>query len=612
MARYPLIITLTDAAGNVRPGLRVDVYERDPDTGAPGDHAATHELESGGGLTPNPKNTDENGKATFWLDLGRYAWTFSRGDFTSEPEPFDVVQGPPGPQGPQGPAGVQGEPGPQGPQGVPGVQGFVGPAGPQGPAGAPGAPGPKGDAGDPGPQGPAGPAGADGLDGLDGADGAPGPAGPAGPKGDTGDAGPQGPAGAAGAVGPAGPAGAQGIQGVKGDTGDIGPAGPAGAAGAAGAAGPAGPQGIQGVPGVVQSMDKFWDFTVAGWAADFDLSNGDNGGIVNPADLVQQADGIQVVGAAVYKLAPKDILLDNSVQTVEYICGTGGHIGLHARQEDPDTMALVVSYGNNFVDVARMVAGAYTFRINGSQAANWTAGARRWLRMYTFGDLARVEIWTTNPEAVSDAKAVGYALQYTFSTGGDSLFTGGHRPRSVAVRWATDNTMRIVSYRVRSLGHAGPKGDIGPAGAQGIQGVAGPAGPQGLQGVPGAAGALPSRANVVVNTALAAGAEAEFDVNLVPGCRLLRVQATKACRVRAYPNDAYRDADKVRAPGADPSGDHGVLFDLRLPATDLDWTMAPAPELYSSDGSSTIPFFIKNEGATANLDVTLTYVRTEA
>lgn len=238
---YPLIVTITDRAGNVTPGATVHAYRRTED--GLSDDVVGYREEAGTHPLPSVLSTGDDGKAIWWVESGEYAWTFSFGGFSSDPEPVNIggFPGPAGPQGDPGPKGDTGDVGPagaqglkgdagvQGPQGLKGDVGDAGPAGAVGPAGAAGAQGAqglKGDQGDPGDQGPAGAAGAAGAKGDQGD---PGPAGAAGPKGDTGDVGPAGAAGVAGAAGP---------KGDKGDTGDVGPQGPAGAVGAQGPAGP--------------------------------------------------------------------------------------------------------------------------------------------------------------------------------------------------------------------------------------------------------------------------------------------------------------------------------------------------------------------------------------
>lgn len=213
------------------------------------------------------------------------------------------------------------------------------------------------------------------------------------------------------------------------------------------------------LPPAVPSDDYYersWSFTATGWETDFNHINGDSGAaIAGLTGLVQQADGLQTTDAVVHALEPKNITLDDSVQIVEYICAAGGHVGIHARVEDPDTKALVVAYANNFQDVARMNDGTYQFMTNGSLTANWTAGQHRWLKMVTKADKIRLELWRTDPEVPGTAKIAltQYMLEYSWSSSSpqQQLFMAGHRPRPLAIRWAMDNAGRIVSYKIRRI-----------------------------------------------------------------------------------------------------------------------------------------------------------------
>jgi hypothetical protein len=218
MPRAALIVTATDRAGNARPGAVVRVYELEDD-GTLGPLATAYAAKTGLSSADNPQTASAVGKATFWLELGSYAWTVSFGSFTSDPEPWDstppesIAAGGTGPQGDPGPPGAPGDPGPKGDKGDPGTPGAKGDKGDPGDDGAPGAPG------DPGPQGDPG------IQGLKGDQGVKGDQGIQGVKGDKGDPGIQGIQGVKGD---------QGIQGVKGDTGnqgvqgDPGPTGPRG------------------------------------------------------------------------------------------------------------------------------------------------------------------------------------------------------------------------------------------------------------------------------------------------------------------------------------------------------------------------------------------------
>lgn len=222
--------------------------------------------------------------------------------------------------------------------------------------------------------------------------------------------------------------------------------------------GPKGDKGDTGIAGGLQSY--YWNFADAlNWnRADFDIVDVDTGSVVPDAEVVQTATGLQLVGAKIYLISPKAVLLDNCVQTFEYICGAAGQSGVHSRIESLGGIAWLagVGFDNDFADIARQVgAGAgYTFRVNGSDGDNWTSGERRWFRFTTFGDKLRLEIWTTDPEIVSGSKVPnGLVLSYELQASNDLIFMVGHRPRRVGIRFggAAGTAGRVVSYRIRAL-----------------------------------------------------------------------------------------------------------------------------------------------------------------
>jgi hypothetical protein len=56
-------------------------------------------------------------------------------------------------------------------------------------------------------------------------------------------------------------------------------------------------------------------------------------------------------------------------------------------------------------------------------------------------------------------------------------------------------------------------------------------------------------------------------ISLGNAASIRKVTVTRAARVRIYPTAAFRTSDAARAIGTDPTGEHGVSFDLYAPAT---------------------------------------------
>ena len=101
-------------------------------------------------------------------------------------------------------------------------------------------------------------------------------------------------------------------------------------------------------------------------------------------------------------------------------------------------------------------------------------------------------------------------------------------------------------------------------------------------------------------------------VTVAKGYRALYLTVDRACRVRLYTSSAKRTADAGRAPGTDPSGDHGVMLDVVMTAGGT-LTLSPLVDGYTDDGTSAVPYSIQNRsGSTSTVAVTLGYVRTEA
>ena len=91
-----------------------------------------------------------------------------------------------------------------------------------------------------------------------------------------------------------------------------------------------------------------------------------------------------------------------------------------------------------------------------------------------------------------------------------------------------------------------------------------------------------------------------------------KVTVDRACRVRLYINTASRTADNSRPPGTDPTGEHGVILDLRLDGTTgLEWDVTDPPTGRNMESTVTgdIPYCIKNEsGATSTVQVTVSRI----
>lgn len=129
------------------------------------------------------------------------------------------------------------------------------------------------------------------------------------------------------------------------------------------------------------------------------------------------------------------------------------------------------------------------------------------------------------------------------------------------------------------------------------------------------AGGAPSRGDVSKTTAsLANNAEEVGVIALGKSSLVLRVQTTAKCRIRLYSTAAYRAADSARAPGIDPTGEHGVMLDILFPVGNLTWDLSPLSLVTNDDGPpvSNIYYAIQNlSGAAAAITVTVTRIQLE-
>lgn len=164
-----------------------------------------------------------------------------------------------------------------------------------------------------------------------------------------------------------------------------------------------------------------------------------------------------------------------------------------------------------------------------------------------------------------------------------------------------------------SVGPQGPKGDTGDTGPQGPQGPQGIQGPQGDPGPAGADGGFVARTTTSHTTAsLPSNNTENVSLTLKPGYRVLCIETDKAARVRAYDSSASRTADAARPVGVDPTGVHGVIFDVVTTASTLTWWLNPAVDGYTADGTDTVPLSVTNlDAGSGTVTVDVTWVRSE-
>lgn len=189
-----------------------------------------------------------------------------------------------------------------------------------------------------------------------------------------------------------------------------------------------------------------------------------------------------------------------------------------------------------------------------------------------------------------------------------------------------------------ATGPTGPQGEQGPTGISGVGNVAA----SGEPGVHGAASAAVFAASGALRVhseslgggsaevlyapmgrvwasataaALASGASAAIDLSGQAGGRLLKLSTNKRARIRVYGDAAAEAADRGRAIGTDPSGDHGVLLDYAMTAQASGGIgrVAPTVDAHNLDdpAANVLRLNITNYDATGDAVVAFLYIPTE-
>jgi len=123
-----------------------------------------------------------------------------------------------------------------------------------------------------------------------------------------------------------------------------------------------------------------------------------------------------------------------------------------------------------------------------------------------------------------------------------------------------------------------------------------------------------TRTSLTVTTASLAAAAVETGTVAFPdGARLLKLNVSRASRVRLYTTAAARTADAARLIGVDPTADtdHGLLFEYVAGAA-IDCYLSPAVDVFQGDGESSIYYAIQNKSlSSGTVAAEFDYLRTE-
>jgi len=129
-----------------------------------------------------------------------------------------------------------------------------------------------------------------------------------------------------------------------------------------------------------------------------------------------------------------------------------------------------------------------------------------------------------------------------------------------------------------------------------------------------AASADLSRQTLTQTITVAAGAEASVNLALATGFTIWKITTDKAARIRLYSTTADRTADTSRSASTAPTAGVGLITEVITTASLLSVPMTPPQSGASleSPASSDIPALIKNNGATSDVVLTITWTRAEA
>lgn len=130
-------------------------------------------------------------------------------------------------------------------------------------------------------------------------------------------------------------------------------------------------------------------------------------------------------------------------------------------------------------------------------------------------------------------------------------------------------------------------------------------------GASGGSGLNTRTSTNTLNSGMADGATANFDLSAAKTFVLYSIEVSDAAWVRLYIDTASRTADASRTRGNDPAPDAGVIAEVITTGSETV-KFGPAVIGYCSTGNI-VPAAVTNDtGGTANIDVTITHLSLEA
>lgn len=116
------------------------------------------------------------------------------------------------------------------------------------------------------------------------------------------------------------------------------------------------------------------------------------------------------------------------------------------------------------------------------------------------------------------------------------------------------------------------------------------------------------------SASLAANGQEVGVVALYPSYRLIKISASRQCRVRLYDTLAHRTSDltRPRTTAIDESTDHGLMLDVALQTGNLARTLTPLVDGANFETGNNVAITVDNLDTVAGtVAVTFTYIRAE-
>jgi|TARA_B100000085_G_scaffold104852_1_gene95445 hypothetical protein len=123
---------------------------------------------------------------------------------------------------------------------------------------------------------------------------------------------------------------------------------------------------------------------------------------------------------------------------------------------------------------------------------------------------------------------------------------------------------------------------------------------------------LASRQTAQVTQSVANGASVDVSISTAKGFALYSIETSHAAWVTLYTSTAARTADASRAETTDPTPGSGVLAEV-ITTGSTTQSITPASICFNSAGvATTYAKIVNKSGSTANISVTLTFLKLEA